>query len=243
VDLPFPEAFSKLLESQLYPGLTPGNQFTIHHGLTGIELLEREVLKHFKAYEGASVKYLLMPSSVVILPQLTKLGVKQVFKDNLAEIFEMPSPRPFYSVKSNTCEVGSGGASVVNIAKVVCTGGGTTLIRTELDMPGWKAFVNGKPVPITVSDGVYQAVSVPSGTSIVTYSFLPPHEKYAVIAGLLGLFFLIGVWIRDRRKTRIWNEENRPTSHPWLFDEDGDASTDLLFDVEPADIETVEPSP
>jgi hypothetical protein len=243
VDLPFPESFTKLLESQLYPGLTPGNQFTIHHGLTGIELLEREVLKHFKAFEGTSVKYLLMPSSVVILPQLTKLGVKQVFKDSLAEIFEMPNPRPFFSVKSATCEVGSDGTSDVNVAKVVCTGGGTTLIRTELEMAGWKAFVNGKPVPITVSDGVYQAVSVPSGTSIVTYSFLPPHEKYAVIAGLLALFFLIGVWIRDRRKTRIWNEENRPTSHPWLFGEDEDASTDLLFDVEPPDIETIEITP
>ena len=243
VDLPFPEAFTKLLESQLYPGLTPGNQFTIHHGLTGIELLEREVLKHFKAYEGASVKYLLMPNSVVILPQLTKLGVKQVFKDSLAEIFEMPSPRPFYSVKSNTCEVGSGGTSVVNIAKVVCTGGGTTLIRTELDMAGWKAFVNGKPVPITVSDGVYQAVSVPNGTSIVTYSFLPPHEKYAVIAGLLGLFFLIGVCIRDRRQTRRWNEENRPTSHPWFLDEDEDASTDLTIDVDEPAVEIAEPSP
>ena len=213
VDLPFPESFTKLLESQLYPGLTPGNQFTIHHGLTGIELLEREVLKHFKAYEGASVKYLLMPSSVVILPQLTKLGVKQVFKDSLAEIFQLPSPRPFFSTKSNSCSVTS---TTVHSAKVVCAGSGTTLIRTELAMPGWKAFVNGKSVDLKVSDGVYQAVSVPAGTSTVTYSFLPPHEKYAVIAGLLALFYLLGTWIQERRTKRRRSNENRPTSRPWL---------------------------
>jgi hypothetical protein len=77
----------------------------------------------------------------------------------------------------------------------------------------------------------------------VTYSFLPPHEKYAVIAGLLGLFFLIGVCIRDRRQTRRWNEENRPTSHPWLLDEDEVASTDLTIAVDEPVVEIVEPSP
>jgi hypothetical protein len=94
VDLPFPKAFTRLLESQLYPGLTPGNQFTIHHGLTGVEALEAEVVTHFKAYEGASVKYLLMPQAVVINPGLTKLGVTQVFRDSLAAIYEMGGGGP-----------------------------------------------------------------------------------------------------------------------------------------------------
>ncbi len=240
VDLPFPEAFTKLLESQLYPGLTPGNQFTIHHGLTGIELLERQLLKHFKAYEGASVKYLLMPSSVVILPQLTKLGVKQVYKDNLAEIFELPSPRPFFSTTSSACALGSSG---VNVAKVVCSGAGTTLIRTELDMAGWTAYVNGKSVPITVSDGVYQAVSLPAGTSIVTYNFLPPHEKYAVIAGLLAALFLAGTWLDERLSRRRRRGGERPTTHPWMLDDEEIPVPALLVDVAAPAHEPAETSP
>jgi hypothetical protein len=196
VDLPFPKAFTRLLESQLYPGLTPGNQFTIHHGLTGVEALESEVLSHFKAYEGASVKYLLMPQAVVINPGLTKLGVTQVFRDSLAAIYKMPNPRPFFSTKSSSCSVLS---TNVSSAKVTCSGNGTTLIRTELSMAGWKAYVNGKSVNIKVSDGVYQAVTVPAGTSTVTYSFSPPDEKYAVIVGLLAAFYLIGTWIQERR--------------------------------------------
>ena len=198
VDLPFPEAFTKLLESQLYPGLTPGNQFTIHHGLTGVEALEAEVVAHFKAYEGASVKYLLMPQAVVINPGLTKLGVTQVFRDSLAAIYEMPDPRPFFSTKTNSCTITS---TNVNAAKVVCSAA-ATLTRTELMMSGWKAYVNGKAVDIKVSDGVYQTIKVPAGTSEVTYAFLPPHEKYAVIVGFLAAFFLLGTWIEERRNAR-----------------------------------------
>jgi hypothetical protein len=195
VDLPFPESFTKLLESQLYPGLTPGNQFTIHHGLTGVEALESEVIAHFKAYEGASVKYLLMPQGVIINPGLTKLGVKQVFRDSLAAIYEMPNPRSFYSTTSNSCTVT---VKKVNAATVVCSGSGTTLIRTELEMAGWKAYVNGKSVDIKVSDGVYQAIKVPAGTSTVSFAFFPPHERYAIIIGFLAAFYLIGSWIEER---------------------------------------------
>jgi hypothetical protein len=194
VDLPFPEAFTKLLESQLYPGLTPGNQFTIHHGAIGVVALESEVIKHFKAYEGASLKYLLMPQGIVINPGLTKLGVKQVFRDSLAAIYEMPNPRPFFSTKSSSCTVH---VTKVNAATVNCSGSGTTLIRTELAMKGWKAYVNGKSVNIKVSDGVYQAIKVPAGTSTVTYAFFPPHERYAILVGFLAGLFLIGSWINE----------------------------------------------
>jgi hypothetical protein len=69
-------------------------------------------------------------------------------------------------------------------------------------MSGWKAYVNGKAVDIKVSDGVYQTIKVPAGTSKVTYTFLPPHEKYAVIVGLLAALFLIGTWIEERRGAR-----------------------------------------
>src|ERR1035438_5770266 len=180
-----------------------------------------------------------MPSSVVILPQLTKLGVKQVYKDGLAEIFELPSPRPFFSTTSSACALGSSG---VNIAKVVCSGSGTTLIRTELDMAGWQAYVNGKSVPITASDGVYQAVSLPAGTSIVPYTFLPPHEKYAVIAGLLAALFLAGTWIDERLNRRRRRSDERPTTHPWVSDEKEIPVPALLVVAAAAD-EWVQPAP
>jgi hypothetical protein len=197
IDLPFPEKFSKLIETQLYPGLVPSNQFVIHNGITGLIAQENEIVTHFKNYEAASVKYLMMPKALVILPALTNLGVTLAYTDAKVNIYEMPHPRAFLSTKSSSCTVTT---TNVNKAIVNCPNGGSTLIRTELMMAGWRADVNGKAVTITTVDhGVYQSVKVPEGTSTVTYSFLPPHEKYAVLLALLAALFLVGMWIYERR--------------------------------------------
>jgi hypothetical protein len=196
IDLPFPEKFSKLIETQLYPGLTPSNQFVIHDGMTGMIMQEKELVIHFKAYEAASVKYVLMPDALVILPALTQLGVKQVFHDDKATIYELPHPRSFISANSSSCTVTTEG---VDRASVDCPSGASHVVRTELMMAGWKAYVNGKAVTIKTVDGVYQSVKVPEGTSTVTYSFLPPHEKYAVLLAILAALFLVEVWGRERR--------------------------------------------
>jgi hypothetical protein len=195
IDLPFPEKFSKLIETQLYPGLTPSNQFVIHGGLTGIIAQEDELAKHFKAYEGASVKYIVMPREVALEPALTVLGVIPVYADSKAAIYKLPHARNFISTKSYACNVLS---TNVDKATVNCPSGGSTLVRTELMMAGWKAYVNGKPATIKTVDGVYQSVKVPAGNSTVTYTFLPPHEKYAILLALLAALFLVEVWGRER---------------------------------------------
>ena len=77
-------------------------------------------------------------------------------------------------------------------------------------MPGWKAYVNGKSVTMTTVDGVYQGVKVPAGTSTVTYDFLPPHEKYAILLALLAALSLLGTWVYERRNLFL----RRPPSEP-----------------------------
>ena len=200
IDLPFPKKFSQLIERQLYPGLTPSNQFVIHNGMTGMVAQEDEIVSHFTYYEAASVKYLMMPAALVISPALTNLGVTKVFSDAKVDIYQMPDPRPFMSTRSSSCTV-----TTLNVdkASVDCPNGSSTLIRTELMMAGWRARVNGEVVTIkTVDHGAYQSVKVPQGTSTVTYSFLPPHEKYAVLLALLAGLFLIVVWVLERRYLR-----------------------------------------
>jgi hypothetical protein len=200
IDLPFPKTFAHLIESQLYPNFPwPINQFVIHAGMAGIEAQEQEVVDHFSAYQDASVKYLVAPSSITVLPALTGLGVQQVFADSIVAIYEIPNPRPLFSTASTSCTVTS---SSQNAATVSCPAGATTLVRTELYMAGWHADVNGKPVTITKSDGAYQSIPVPGGTSKVEFSFLPPHEKYAILAGLLAALFLVFTWLRERIPTR-----------------------------------------
>jgi hypothetical protein len=199
VDLPFPKTFGNLINTQLFPGKTPVNQFVIHGGVTGIYEQEQEVVTHLSAYEDASVKYLVAPNSLALLPGLAKLGVKQVYEDSIVVIYQMPTTRPFFSAKSPSCTVTSTGD---NSATVNCPSGGSTLIRSELFMAGWHASVNGKTVTINESDHAYQSVSVPAGTSTVTFKFLPPHEELAMLAGLLGGLFLVYSWIRERRPSQ-----------------------------------------
>jgi len=197
IDLPFPATFAKLISTTLYPNFpAPLNQFVIHSGMTGIIAQEQQVVNHFTAYEDASVKYLVAPSAVVILPALTKLGVIQVFHDDIVTIYELPHSRPFYSTVSSTCSVSS---TSNDSATVSCPSAGSTLIRTELYMSGWRAYVNGKEVPITASDIAYQSIPVPAGTSTVTFTFLPPHVRYALVAALVAALFLAFSWIRERR--------------------------------------------
>jgi uncharacterized membrane protein YfhO len=106
----------------------------------------------------------------------------------------MPHPRTFFSTPNSTCTITSTGD---NTATVNCPKS-TTLLRTELSMKGWKASVNGKQATIVTKDHVYQQVSVPAGTSTVTYSFSPPHERDALIVALLGGLFLIGSLVNER---------------------------------------------
>ncbi len=197
IDLPFPSKYSKYIETKLFPGLTPPEQFVIHDGITGITLQESELAHHLQAYEDASVKYLLLPTSVPILPSLTKLGVKAVFEDveGIATIYQMPDPRPYFSTSSSTCSVTSTNPAE---ATVTCPKGPATLVRTELQMKGWHAEVNGRAVKISTSQGVYQSISVPAGTSTVTYSFTPPHETGSLLLALLAAFFLAGSWLYGR---------------------------------------------
>ncbi len=139
----------------------------------------------------------------MLSPQLTARGVREVWSDATATIYELPHPRAFFSA-SPQCQVKS---TSVNAAVVSCSSAGT-LLRTELSMKGWTADVNGRSNAITTVNGVYQQVRVPAGDSTVTYAFLPPHEHPALLVGLLAVVFLVGSFAYEARTRtrRSWRE-------------------------------------
>ena len=194
IDLPFPELFSKYIQANLFQGMTPQNQFTVHTGIEGMMLVQQQLVKNFTSYQNSSVKYLLMLKEVPLLGELTKLGVVKVFSDYKVSIYEMPNPRPFFSTTTN-CAVTQ---NSVSSATLICPSA-SQLIRTELFMKGWSAKVNGQPAVITKTWNVAQMVAVPAGTSTVTFSFMPPHERYALLAGFTAFLYLCASWIHSRR--------------------------------------------
>jgi hypothetical protein len=198
IDLPFPRAYKNFIQDNLYPGLRPPNEFLVKGGPPGTVAIENEVAAHFRAYEKASVKYLVLPASLALSPQLSAKGLRLVFHDAFAIIYETPQPRPLFSA-TPSCTVTSVDD---NLATTVCDSPHATLLRTELSMKGWTVTVNGRPATITTVDGVYQRIALPDGTSTVSYAFFPPHEHLAVLLALLVFLFVVGSLVVDVRSTR-----------------------------------------
>jgi hypothetical protein len=73
---------------------------------------------------------------------------------------------------------------------------------------GWKARIDGLPVPILRVDGFLQGVLVPQGSHRVEFWYDPDSVKWgAVISAFsLGLVALIGLWPWRRRKSRFVGE-------------------------------------
>ena len=197
IDLPFPAAFANLISTELNPTLVPARQFMVSGGMAGVREQEHAFVTHLAAYEATGVRYLLFPSVAPPSKALVHLGIKLVFADFRAHIYELPTTTPFFSSPTSGCRVSS---TAVDVATATCSSAGT-LVRSELMMPGWHASVNGHSVPITTTDGVYQTVALPSGTSTITYSFLPPHEEAALAGFAIGVLalFLVPAWTRRRR--------------------------------------------
>ena len=77
--------------------------------------------------------------------------------------------------------------------------------------PGWKASVSGKSAPITTFQGVYQRITVPKGTSTVSFSYAPPDATIAWLAALLGVLAIVAGLVRRRL---FGTSSERPTGEP-----------------------------
>ena len=139
-------------------------------------------------------------------------GPRVVYHDSFAEIWELPTPAPLFSLVAGSPEnsvdtnfVGAG-CSVTgqgwDQATVTCSRP-SVLIRQVQFMPGWSANINGKTVAVKKvpfgPTGLFQEVSVPAGRSIVSFNFLPPHEMAAILVAFLAMVALVGSFPRVRR--------------------------------------------
>ena len=61
------------------------------------------------------------------------------------------------------------------------------LVRTENALPGWRAWVDGKPQPILLADGIFQAVAYPAGTDSIAFRYEPTSFRFGLFVNLLAL--------------------------------------------------------
>ncbi|MGH7665694.1 MAG: hypothetical protein ACREN1_00030 [Candidatus Dormibacteria bacterium] len=188
-DLPIPRAWSQYVATDLAPNTNPivfsGLQVNSESGPSPW----RQFVEHFRTYERIGVKYLVVPASQRLGLTPSRLGMVQVYSDRVATIYELPHTAPFLQTQSGGCSVR---VATLDTALTYCSAPGT-LIRREMYFPGWSATVGGRTVQILRVDSIFQAVRVPSGRSVVTFTYEPPYVPLAALAFVVGL----AVWIRE----------------------------------------------
>jgi hypothetical protein len=72
------------------------------------------------------------------------------------------------------------------------------LILRDLHYPGWKALVDGRPVPLYAADGVFRAVRLEAGSHEVAFRYRPISLFLGVILTLLTIVGLAVLWTVHR---------------------------------------------
>ncbi|HMK62700.1 MAG TPA: hypothetical protein VK386_03690 [Acidimicrobiales bacterium] len=192
-DLPVPKVYGDYVSGRLDPNVNP----LIFTGTTEAEPTgpspAQELTAHLAAYEAVGVKYVaVLPSGVDAFdvpwppPSLQSQGVHLAYADGVGRIYELPSPAPFFST-TGACRVAPLGWDA---ARVDCSRP-AVLTRRELSLPGWTAAVSGNDAPVRTVDGIFESTTVPRGTSLVRFTFSPPHAKWSFAAFFIGLAALV----------------------------------------------------
>ncbi len=219
-DLPVPKAWNTEIATHLDPNALPavfsGGGRIRPTGPTAAQ----ELSSHLTEYESVGVRYVVenaegrdvqgQPFPPPGSPPWPA-GPRLVHRDGFAEIWELPSSAPVFSLRSlpsrptagrpapsvrhgglpRTCVVTGSGWDQ---ATVRCSRP-SLLIRRVQFVPGWSA-VTPSGSRAVVGDasgppGLFQEVPVPAGTTTVHFRFLPPHELPAAIACLLALLAIV----------------------------------------------------
>ena len=212
-DLPVPKTWNTYvthsLDHNAIPYVFNGSARTDASGSSALD----EFARHLKAFEAAGVKYLVVVRNTALPTLPHGQTLKLVFTDDAVQIYRLPAATPMYSVPTGTCSIRPGGSDHVS---VTCASP-QTLVRRGLYMEGWSAAVNGQSAQITPYHTVFQQVRVPAGTSMVSFSFTPPHVAVGYAAFIAGLACLAipPIWRRSRRPgIRHGDEETVDSDQP-----------------------------
>lgn len=153
-------------------------------------------------FAETAVKYVLTPAAGDPLAADRPADILDVFDDGDTHIYQLQDAKPYF-------ETGGASCRLVPIdqdhLRAHCDGPGT-LMRREMNAPGWRVRVNGQDAAIRGSGEMFQQIGLPTGDSTITWHYAPPHVT--AILGLfgLGVAMLLGFWrhaaVRPERLSR-----------------------------------------
>jgi len=141
---------------------------------------------HLPAFAAIGVKYVLARpghdpfAGAAAAPPL-------VFADDVAEVYELPDPAPYFAVAGAHCLLMPDGREHV----LADCPGLATLRRLELFYPGWTASIGGAPAEIAPDGDIFQSVALPAGRSDLKFRYAPPGLPWALAAFAVGAAVLL----------------------------------------------------
>jgi hypothetical protein len=143
-------------------------------------------------YASVGTKYVVTNADPAAGQQLVANGLRQAFDDGRVAIYELPGVVDYFHTLDPTCQV-----AAINwqAANVTCDQP-STLVRLELNDPGWSAKRNGADAAIATSGEIFQSVDVPAGSTRVTFGYAPQHISLAWLAAIAAIIWL-AIWPRS----------------------------------------------
>jgi hypothetical protein len=120
--------------------------------------------------------------------------LKPVIRSQSMTIYELPGTRDYFS--ADKCELKPVSHDCLD---AVCSSP-SKLLRLELYMRGWSAIVNGRTMPVCLSeDGTFQTVDLPAGASRIEFQYEPLGFKWALVAASAALLLIFAVFAKAFR--------------------------------------------
>lgn len=193
-DVPIPAPWRRYVNQRLDPNVDPVIFVGSADGRpASAPTASAAFVDHLDGYRDASVRY------VVTTPGQAFPGVdalRLAFTGRAAWIYALDGARPYFDADPALCHV----SAVSRTRATTSCRAPTVVIRRELQLPGWRATVNGRAVKIERA-GAFQQLSLPAGEAVVRFSYVPPYGREALLAGAGGVAIVaVGIGRRLRRR-------------------------------------------
>jgi hypothetical protein len=159
----------------------------------------QEFREHIANYAWVGVKYVVTASNTDADSLAAPGRLRLAFDDRLYDVFELEGTAPFFQAPQGQCTIRW---SSWNAATSRCTHA-TRIVRRELYMPGWSVSVNGHHRSISEYGGLFESVTVPAGTTTLSFDYDPRHESWGWGAMGLGAVALLGEAYLSWRRPRV----------------------------------------
>ncbi len=112
---------------------------------------------------------------------------RRVYQDAVMEIDAITGTAPYMQTTGGPCTL----RDMARDAVTADCSGPARLIRRVFTYPGWRAHVNGRPVPVGAYPPIFQVIPLLSGTNQVRFRYAPPFAPAMAGAFFAGLLLLL----------------------------------------------------